>query len=162
MKNQSVILSGAANLHATSETLAPQGSALNANPGHVRLPRVGFKGAKVHSNLPVVSRGVEAMAFLGHEGIPVDAARPDQILLDLNPPKKDGRQVQEEIKETPRLKRIPVVILTTSASGEDIRQSDQFYAQTNCYISKPVDLDGESREELRQFLAFCGQVAVKR
>jgi CheY-like chemotaxis protein len=80
------------------------------------------------------------MAFLERTGKHANAPRPDLILLDLNLPKKDGRQVLAEIKENPALKCIPVVILTTSASGEDIQRSYQFHA--NCYIAKPVDLNG--------------------
>jgi two-component system, chemotaxis family, response regulator Rcp1 len=110
------------------------------SPGDVRLTREAFKDAKVHINLHVVSDGVEAMAFLGREGKHANALRPDLILLDLNLPKKDGRQVLEEIKENPTLKSIPVVILTTSSSEADIQQSYQFHA--NCYITKPVDLEG--------------------
>jgi two-component system, chemotaxis family, response regulator Rcp1 len=110
------------------------------SPGDVRLTREAFKDAKVLINLHVASDGVEAMAFLGREGKHAKALRPDLILLDLNLPKKDGRQVLEEIKENPTLKSIPVVILTTSASEADIQQSYQFHA--NCYITKPVALDG--------------------
>jgi CheY-like chemotaxis protein len=80
------------------------------------------------------------MAFLGREGRHADAPRPDLILLDLNLPKKDGREVLEEIKKSPSLMSIPVVILTTSASEEDILRSYRLHA--NCYITKPVDLDG--------------------
>jgi two-component system, chemotaxis family, response regulator Rcp1 len=110
------------------------------SPGDVRLTREAFKDAKIHINLHVASDGVEAMAFLNHEGQYADSRRPDLILLDLNLPKKDGRQVLQEIKESPALKSIPVVILTTSASEADILGSYEFHA--NCYISKPVDLDG--------------------
>jgi two-component system, chemotaxis family, response regulator Rcp1 len=110
------------------------------SPGDVRLTQEAFKDAKVLINLHVASDGVEAMAFLGREGKHAKALRPDLILLDLNLPKKDGRQVLEEIKENPTLKSIPVVILTTSASEADIQQSYQFHA--NCYITKPVALDG--------------------
>jgi chemotaxis family two-component system response regulator Rcp1 len=110
------------------------------SPGDVRLTREALKDAKVYINLHVASDGIEAMAFLNREGEYADAPRPDLILLDLNLPRKDGRQVLEEIKESPSLKRIPVVILTTSSSDEDVMRSYQFHA--NCYISKPVDLDG--------------------
>jgi two-component system, chemotaxis family, response regulator Rcp1 len=108
--------------------------------GDVRLTQEALKDAKVHINLHVVWDGVEAMAFLGREGKHANAPRPDLILLDLNLPKKDGRQVLAEIKESPTLKSIPVVILTTSESGADIQRSYQFHA--NCYIAKPVDLEG--------------------
>jgi CheY-like chemotaxis protein len=110
------------------------------SPGDVRLTREALKDAKVHIHLHVVSDGAEAMAFLGHEGEHANVPRPDLILLDLNLPKKDGREVLEEIKESPTLKSIPVVILTTSESETDIQGSYQHHA--NCYITKPVDLDG--------------------
>ena len=108
--------------------------------GDVRLTREALKDAKVHVHLQVVSDGIEAMAFLKREGQHVQAPRPDLILLDLNLPKKDGRQVLEEIKQSPSLKSIPVVILTTSASEADILRSYMLHA--NCYITKPVDLNG--------------------
>jgi two-component system, chemotaxis family, response regulator Rcp1 len=110
------------------------------SPGDVRLTREAFKDAKVHINMHVAVDGVEAMAFLNREGTYAHALRPDLILLDLNLPKKDGREVLAEIKGNPALKSIPVVILTTSSSEEDIQRSYQFHA--NCYISKPVDLEG--------------------
>jgi len=108
--------------------------------GDVRLTREAFKDAKAHINLNVASDGVEAMAFLGREGKHANAPRPDLILLDLNLPKKDGREVLSEVKESAPLKSIPVVILTTSASEADIHESYQHHA--NCYITKPVDLEG--------------------
>src|SRR3984885_7422844 len=110
------------------------------SPGDVRLTREAFKDAKVHINLHVASDGSEAMAFLGREGKHLNAPRPDLILLDLNLPKKDGREVLKEIKESPTLKSIPVVILTTSAAEADILRSYQLHA--TCYITKPVDLEG--------------------
>jgi two-component system, chemotaxis family, response regulator Rcp1 len=109
------------------------------SPVDVRLTREALKDAKVHINLHVVSDGTEAMAFLGREGEHANAPRPDLILLDLNLPKKDGREVLEEIKQSPTLKIIPVVILTTSASEADIPRSYRLHA--NCYITKPVGLD---------------------
>ena len=110
------------------------------SPGDVRLTREAFKDAKVHINLHVAMDGTEAMAFLLREGKHANVPRPDLILLDLNLPKKDGREVLAEIKESPTLKTIPVVILTTSASEIDILRSYECHA--NCYITKPVDLDG--------------------
>jgi two-component system, chemotaxis family, response regulator Rcp1 len=110
------------------------------NPGDVRLLRETFKEARVRINLHVASDGVEAMAFLTHEREHAHAPRPDLILLDLNLPKKDGREVLEEIKGNPVLKRIPVVILTTSELDTDVMQSYDSHA--NCYITKPVDFDG--------------------
>jgi chemotaxis family two-component system response regulator Rcp1 len=108
--------------------------------GDVRLTREAFKDAKVHINLHVAVDGTDAMAFLKQEGRHTAAPRPDLILLDLNLPKKDGREVLKEIKESPTLRIIPVVILTTSGSEEDILRTYQLHA--NCYITKPVDLDG--------------------
>jgi len=110
------------------------------SPGDVRLTREAFKDAKMHINLHVASDGIEAMALLNREGEYANVPRPDLILLDLNLPRKDGRQVLEEIKANPALMTIPIVILTTSASEEDVLRSYRLHA--NCYISKPVDLDG--------------------
>jgi two-component system, chemotaxis family, response regulator Rcp1 len=110
------------------------------SPGDVRLTREALKDAKVLINLHVALDGAEAMAFLKREAQYANAPRPDLILLDLNLPKKDGREVLEEIKESLMLKSIPVVILTTSASEADILRSYRLHA--NCYITKPVDLDG--------------------
>jgi two-component system, chemotaxis family, response regulator Rcp1 len=110
------------------------------SPGDVRLTQEAFKDAKVHINMHIAVDGTEAMAFLKREGIHASAPRPDLILLDLNLPKKDGREVLEEIKQSPTLKIIPVVILTTSGSDADILRSYLLHA--NCYITKPVDLQG--------------------
>lgn len=109
------------------------------SPGDVRLTKEALRDAKVKNVLHVASDGLEAISFLSQEGEFVGAPRPDLILLDLNLPKKSGRQVLEEIKQDPDLKSIPVVILTTSAAEEDILRSYQLHA--NCYITKPVDLD---------------------
>jgi chemotaxis family two-component system response regulator Rcp1 len=110
------------------------------SPGDVRLTREAFKDAKMHINLHVASDGAEAMAFLRREGEHTNSPRPDLILLDLNLPKKDGREVLAELKQSSVLKSIPVVILTTSASETDIQGSYEQHA--NCYITKPVDLEG--------------------
>jgi two-component system, chemotaxis family, response regulator Rcp1 len=110
------------------------------SPGDVRLTREAFKDAKVYISLHVASDGAEAMAFLNREGEHANAPRPDLILLDLNLPKKDGREVLAEVKENPTLKSIPVVVLTTSASEADILRSYRLHA--NCYITKPVGLEG--------------------
>jgi two-component system response regulator len=110
------------------------------SPGDVRLTREAFKDAKVHITLHVAADGAEAMDFLNRKGDHPNAPRPDLILLDLNLPKKDGREVLEEIKQSPTLKSIPVVVLTTSASDADILRSYKLHA--NCYITKPVGLDG--------------------
>lgn len=109
------------------------------NPGDVRLTKEALKEAKVRNQLSVVEDGVAAMNFLRREAEYADAERPDLILLDLNLPKKDGREVLEEIKQDPALKRIPIVVLTTSRAEQDILQSYDLYA--NCYVTKPVDLD---------------------
>jgi CheY-like chemotaxis protein len=110
------------------------------SPGDVRLTREAFRDAKVHINLHVATDGTKAMAFLNREGEHANAPRPDLVLLDLNLPKKDGREVLQEIKESHTLKSIPVVILTTSSSEADILKSYRLHA--NCYITKPVGLDG--------------------
>ncbi len=109
------------------------------NPGDVRLTTEAFKDGKVHNNLNVVGDGVEALAFLRKEGKYASAVRPDLVLLDLNLPRKDGRQVLEEIKADPKLRRIPVVILTTSQAEEDILKAYNYNA--NCYINKPIGFD---------------------
>ena len=107
--------------------------------GDVRLTKEALRDAKVQNNLHVACDGMEAMAFLRRQGSYANAPRPDLILLDLNLPKKSGREVLEEIKLDPSLQSIPVVILTTSAAEEDILRSYALHA--NCYITKPVDLD---------------------
>jgi CheY-like chemotaxis protein len=109
------------------------------NPGDARLAIEALKDAKVHNNLSWVQDGVEAMAFLRREGEYSDAPRPDVILLDLNLPKKDGREVLADVKEDEDLRRIPVVILTVSGAEEDIVKTYNLHA--NCYIRKPIDLD---------------------
>jgi CheY-like chemotaxis protein len=107
------------------------------NPGDVDLTKEALTDAKVGNRLHVVEDGAQAIDFLFRNGRYADAPRPDIILLDLNLPKKDGRQVLSEIKVAPALKDIPVVILTTSQAEEDILRSYQLHA--NCYITKPVD-----------------------
>jgi CheY-like chemotaxis protein len=109
------------------------------NPGDVRLTREALKEGKVCNNLSVVADGVEAMAYLRRQGRYADASRPDVILLDLNLPKKDGREVLEEVKSDPALRSIPVVVLTSSEAERDIARAYALHA--NCYITKPVDLD---------------------
>jgi two-component system, chemotaxis family, response regulator Rcp1 len=110
------------------------------SPGDVRLTKEAIKDAKVHVKLHVVADGAQAMAFLARDGEYAGVPRPDLILLDLNLPKKDGREVLEEIKKSPTLKSIPVVVLTTSSSEVDVMQSYMLHA--NCYITKPVGLEG--------------------
>ena len=109
------------------------------NPGDARLTLEAFKEGKVINNLSVVHDGVEALAYLRREGRYAHVTVPDLILLDLNLPKMDGRQVLATIKTDPRLMTIPVVVLTTSASEDDIARAYGHHA--NCYITKPVDLD---------------------
>jgi two-component system, chemotaxis family, response regulator Rcp1 len=108
------------------------------NAGDVRLTMEALKDAKVKNRVFVAGDGVEALAFLRREGKYANAVRPDLVLLDLNLPKKDGREVLAEIKEEPDLKRIPIVVLTMSKAEEDIIKTYNLHA--NCYITKPVDL----------------------
>jgi CheY-like chemotaxis protein len=105
----------------------------------VRLTLEALKDAKVRNNLHVVHDGVEAMAFLRKDGVFKDKPRPDLILLDLNLPRKDGREVLTEIKEDPKFEHIPVVILTTSQAEQDILRS--YHLRANAFVTKPVDLD---------------------
>ena len=109
------------------------------NPGDARLTKEALKEGKVRNDLVVVPDGVEAMAYLRQTGPYRDAARPDLILLDLNLPRMDGREVLAEVKADDRLKTIPVVVLTTSRSEQDILKSYGLHA--NCYVTKPVDLE---------------------
>ncbi len=121
------------------------------NAGDVRLTLEAFKEAKVLNNFQVVSDGAEALEYLRQEGPYANSALPDLILLDLNLPKKDGREVLAEIKADERLKRIPVVVLTTSAAEDDIARA--YACHANCYINKPVDLD--------QFLRVVHSIATR-
>jgi len=107
------------------------------NPGDIRLTQEVLKEGKVQNTLSVVENGVQAISFLRKENEYQDAPTPDLILLDLNLPKKDGREVLLDIKNDPELKKIPVVVLTTSQAEEDILKVYDLNA--NCYISKPVD-----------------------
>jgi chemotaxis family two-component system response regulator Rcp1 len=109
------------------------------NPGDVRLTIEAFKEGKVRNNLNVARDGVEALSMLRREGSFAGLARPDLILLDLNLPRKDGRELLADIKADDTLKRIPVVILTTSHAEEDVLQTYDLHA--NCYITKPVDFE---------------------
>jgi len=109
------------------------------NAGDIRLTEEALKEGKVIVNLTVARDGVEAMEYLQRRNGHVNAVRPDLMLLDLNLPKKDGRQVLEEIKSDPELKSIPVVVLTTSEADSDILTTYGLHA--NCYITKPVDMD---------------------
>jgi len=109
------------------------------NPADVRLTQEAFKEGRVTNHLNVVHDGVEAMEFLRRHGPYEGSPRPDLILLDLNLPKKSGREVLEEIKADPVLRRIPVMILSTSRADQDLQKAYNLHA--NCYITKPVDLD---------------------
>lgn len=109
------------------------------SPGDVRLTQEAFRDANLAVRLHVANDGVQAMAFLRQEGDYAEAPRPDLTLLDLNMPKMDGRQVLAQIKADDILRTIPTVILTTSASDEDIAKCYQL--QANCYLTKPVQLD---------------------
>jgi len=109
------------------------------NPGDARLTLEAFKEGKVINHLTVVNDGVEALAYLRRHGAYADAVAPDLILLDLNLPKMDGRQVLAEIKADKCLMAIPVIVLTTSASQDDIARA--YGSHANCYITKPVNLD---------------------
>ena len=109
------------------------------NPGDVRLTKEALRDAKVLNEIHVAKDGVEAMQFVHKEGSYSNAPMPDLILLDLNLPRKDGREVLAEIKKDPKLKHIPVVVLTTSKADEDIIRTYNLHA--NAYITKPVDLN---------------------
>jgi chemotaxis family two-component system response regulator Rcp1 len=109
------------------------------NPGDVRLTCEALTESKVKNNLSIVGDGMEAMAFLHREGKYADAPRPDVILLDLNLPKKNGLEVLAEIKADANLKRIPVVIITSSEAEQDVLRTYDLHV--NCYVNKPVDLE---------------------
>lgn len=110
------------------------------NPGDIRLTQRAFEMRNVVNGLQVATDGVEALAYLNQDGEYADVDRPDLILLDLNLPRMDGREVLERIKSNPVLKRIPVVILTSSTAEEDIVRTYDLHA--NAYLTKPVDFDG--------------------
>jgi CheY-like chemotaxis protein len=109
------------------------------NPGDVRLTQEALRDGKVINKLTVVSDGVQALDFLRQKGRYAGATRPDVIFLDLNLPRKDGREVLAEIKDDPDLKRIPVVVITSSKSEEDVLRSYNLHA--NCYVTKPMDFE---------------------
>ncbi len=109
------------------------------NPGDVRLTKEGLKDSRIVNHIHVVGDGVEAMAFLRREGKYEEAPRPDLILLDLNLPRKDGRELLAEIKGDRDLKRIPVVVLTSSKAEQDVVMAYDLHA--NCYIRKPINLN---------------------
>lgn len=121
------------------------------NPGDVRLIVESLKESKKPNNLSMVKDGIEAIAFLRHEGVYARTIRPDIILLDLNLPRKKGKEVLEEIKKDPVLKKIPVIVLTASSAERDIIDSYDLHA--NCYITKPVSLN-EFMEVIRSIENF--------
>lgn len=110
------------------------------NPGDVTLTRKGLEEGKIVNNLHVVTDGIEAMKFLKQEDEYADEPRPDLLLLDLDMPRKDGMEVLEDVKSDPDLRRIPVVIMTSSEAEEDVVRSYDLHA--NAYVTKPVDFDG--------------------
>jgi chemotaxis family two-component system response regulator Rcp1 len=116
--------------------------------GDVRLTVEALKLTKMHINLSIARDGIEALAFLRRQGKHTAAPCPDIILLDLNMPRMDGRELLGEIKQDPLLQRIPVVVLTTSADEEDILRS--YHLHANCYVTKPVDL--------QQFMKVVGAI----
>jgi CheY-like chemotaxis protein len=118
------------------------------NPGDIRLTREAFRESGFDVDLHVAEDGVDAMRFLRREGVDANAPRPDFVLLDLNLPRKDGREVLALIKDDPNLKTIPTVVLTTSDAEADIVKSYQLHA--NCYISKPL--------EFQKFSEVVGQI----
>ncbi len=125
------------------------------DPGDVLMTKEAFADNKVKNNLNVVSDGVDAMAFLRKEGKWANAATPDLILLDLNLPRKDGREVLAEVKADETLRQIPVVVLTTSKAEEDVLRSYKLHA--NAYVTKPVDFD-RFIEVVRQIDEFFVEV----
>jgi two-component system response regulator len=130
------------------------------DPGDVLMTKEAFADNKVKNNLSVVTDGVEALAFLRREGKYADAPYPDLILLDLNLPKKDGREVLAEIKADDRLSHIPVVVLTTSGANEDILASYRLHA--NAYVTKPVDFEQFIRVVRQIDDFFVGVVKLPR
>ncbi len=109
------------------------------NPADIRLTMEAFQELKLPNHVHVVTDGVEAMAYLHHQGVHQNATMPDLILLDLNLPLKNGREILEEIKNDEYLRHIPVVVLTTSRAEEDVLQAYRLHV--NCYLTKPSDLD---------------------
>jgi CheY-like chemotaxis protein len=125
------------------------------SPGDVRLTQEALRDAKIANELHVADDGEAAMRFLRREGEHTDAPRPDLILLDLNLPRKDGREVLEELKSDGALRRIPVIVLTTSVADRDIARSYDLHV--NCYITKPIDL-GEFIQVVRSIEDFWLQL----
>jgi len=131
------------------------------DPGDVLLTREALSGSTVPHNVRVVGDGEAAVAYLRQEGEHRDAPRPDLVLLDLNLPRLDGREVLAQIKSEPGLRSIPIVVLTTSTSSEDIRRS--YELQANAYVAKPVDLDDftEAVRQVDQFFVDVAQLPLR-
>jgi two-component system response regulator len=127
------------------------------SPTDILLTEEALEHSKVLNNLHIVEDGVEAMAFLRRQGKYADAPRPDLVLLDLNLPRKDGREVLTEMKEDEHLRQIPVVVLTTSRAEEDVARA--YAAHANCYIAKPVDFN-QFTEVVRTIENFWFTVVV--
>jgi CheY-like chemotaxis protein len=123
----------------TGETSQIEVLLVEDDPGDVLMTQEAFEEHKVRNRLTVVSDGAEALAYLRREGQFADAVRPDLILLDLNLPRMDGREVLAEVKQDPELRHIPVVVLTTSEAEEDVLRSYSLHA--NAYVTKPVDFE---------------------
>ena len=132
------------------------------DPGDVLITTEALEQSKLANNLHTVENGEEAVAFLRREGEYADAVRPDLVLLDLNLPRRDGREVLAEIKADPELRRIPVVVLTTSSSEEDVLRSYQLHA--NAYVTKPVDFEGfiEAIKQIDHFFVSVVQLPRER
>jgi CheY-like chemotaxis protein len=125
--------------HPVEPTLPIEVLLVEDDPGDVLMTREAFEEHKVRNRLTVVSDGMDALAYLRGEEPYTDAVRPDLVLLDLNLPKRDGREVLAEIKNDESLRQIPVVVLTTSQAEEDVLRSYQLHA--NAYVTKPVDFE---------------------
>ena len=126
--------------HVTDPPRRPLGVLLvEDDPGDVVIAREALRAGRLESRLTVVSDGVEAMSYLRREDGYADVERPDLILLDLNLPKKSGHEVLAEVKADPLLRKIPVVVLSTSSASEDVDRSYELYA--NVFVTKPVDFD---------------------
>jgi two-component system, chemotaxis family, response regulator Rcp1 len=126
-------------MHEISGNLVCQVLLVEDNPADARLTQEALREGNNQNKLHHVKDGVEALQFMRREGAYADAPTPDVVILDLNMPRKDGRQVLAEMKQDPKLRLIPAVVLTTSEAEADIQQSYELNA--NCYITKPVDLD---------------------
>ena len=126
------------------------------DPGDVMIAREALAAGRLSTDLHVVTDGVEAMSYLRQQAGYADAPRPDLILLDLNLPKKSGHEVLAEVKQDPQLRRIPVVVLTTSQAQEDVAKSYDLHASV--HVSKPVDFD-QFTEVVKQIDDFFGNVA---